>query len=79
MSWTGTSAAALGPASPSVYAPPLQASATSQQSIAALSQQPPAAGDATAIPQVKRQDKVRRHCLPATSSHLHCLPRSDSC
>ncbi|KAK9907718.1 hypothetical protein WJX75_008748 [Coccomyxa subellipsoidea] len=64
VSWTGTSAAALGPATPSSYAPALQpgaslgVAATTQQSLSTLQQQQTPATDPSAVPQVKRQDKV---------------------
>ncbi|BDA47813.1 hypothetical protein COCOBI_11-0700 [Coccomyxa sp. Obi] len=60
VSWTGTSAAALGPAVPVSYAPALQPDAslgTTQQSISSLAQaQTPAITDV--VQQVRRQDKV---------------------
>lgn len=65
VSWTGTSATALGPAVPVAYAPALQPDmslGTTQQSISSLAQaQTPLTADA--IPQVRRQDKVSRSKL----------------
>lgn len=69
VSWTGTSAAALGPATPSSYAPALQpgaslgVAATTQQSLSTLQQQQTPATDPNAVPQVKRQDKVSHRCF----------------
>jgi hypothetical protein len=69
VSWTGTSAAALGPATPSSYAPALQpgaslgVAATTQQSLSTLQQQQTPATDPSAVPQVKRQDKVSHCCF----------------